>query len=295
MIHYQQCPVCGESTIQPALEARDYTVSQQVFPIWECTACTLRFTQDVPEAEHIGPFYQSETYISHSDTREGLVNKLYHRIRSITLKKKKDLIAAVSGKTAGSLLDIGCGTGAFLHTMKSAGWQVRGLEPDAGARAKAAELYGLSVAPVDQLFSLPSGSFDVITMWHVLEHVHELKAYIDQCKKLLVPGGTLVIAVPNYTSADASHYGPYWAAYDVPRHLYHFSPKSMQHLLTQGGFTLQAMKPMVFDSFYVSMLSERYQHGKDRLVQAALTGLQSNLKASGKPEKSSSVIYIAKA
>jgi 2-polyprenyl-3-methyl-5-hydroxy-6-metoxy-1,4-benzoquinol methylase len=148
---------------------------------------------------------------------------------------------------------------------------------------------------VDQLFGLAPGSFEVITMWHVLEHVHELKAYISQCKKLLVPGSTLVIAVPNYTSYDAAHYGPYWAAYDVPRHLYHFSPKAMQTLLTQGGFTLKEMKPMVFDSFYVSMLSERYQHGADRLPQAALTGLRSNLKATGKPERSSSVIYIAKA
>lgn len=293
MIHYQQCPVCGSSAIQLALEAKDYTVSHQVFAVWHCKECTARFTQDVPEAAAIGPYYQSDDYISHSDTREGLVNRLYHRIRSITLGSKRSLITGVTGKAKGSLLDVGCGTGAFLHTMRTAGWTVTGLEPDKGAREKADELYGLSVQPVDALFALPLAAYDAITLWHVLEHVHDLKTYVHQFKQLLKPGGTLVIAVPNYTSYDASHYGAFWAAYDVPRHLYHFSPQSIERLMGDAGMRVADMKPMWFDSFYVSMLSERYRHGKDRLIGAGLTGLLSNIRAIGKSSRCSSVIYVS--
>lgn len=292
MIHYEQCPVCGASTIHPALEAKDYTVSGETFAIWHCDGCTARFTQDVPGKEGIGPYYQSDAYISHSDTKEGLVNRLYHRVRAITLRAKRKLVERACGKAAGHLLDIGCGTGAFLHTMQEAGWTVKGLEPDGGAREKAASLYGLSVDPIDGLFALAPGSYDVITLWHVLEHVHDLRAYADHFRGLLKPGGTLIIAVPNYTSLDAAHYGSAWAAYDVPRHLYHFSPQSMEALLKPTGLSVVRLKPMWFDSFYVSMLSERYRHGKDHLIGAALTGLRSNFKAWGNTGRCSSVIYI---
>jgi 2-polyprenyl-3-methyl-5-hydroxy-6-metoxy-1,4-benzoquinol methylase len=292
MIHYEHCPVCGASTIHPALEAKDYTVSGATFAIWHCDGCTARFTQDVPAASEIGPYYQSDAYISHSDTKEGLVNRLYHRVRAITLRSKRKLVERASSKTAGHLLDIGCGTGAFLHTMQQAGWTVKGLEPDGGAREKAASLYGLSVDPIDGLFALTPGSYDVITLWHVLEHVHELSAYADHFRSLLKPGGILIIAVPNYTSLDAAHYGSAWAAYDVPRHLYHFSPRSMEALLKTAGLKVVGLKPMWFDSFYVSMLSERYRRGKDNLIGAALTGLRSNLKAWGDTGRCSSVIYI---
>lgn len=292
MIHYTYCPVCGSASIQPALEAKDYTVSEKTFPIWHCGSCTARFTQDIPEKEDIGSYYQSDNYISHSDTKEGLVNRLYHRIRAITLRSKRNLITSQSGLSKGRLLDIGCGTGAFLHAMKESGWSIQGLEPDPGAREKAANLYGLDVQPIEALESLSPGSFDVITLWHVLEHVYDPSAYVVEFKRLLKPGGLLVVAVPNYTSYDAESYGAFWAAYDVPRHLSHFSPQSMQLLMKKGGLEVKAMKPMWFDSFYVSMLSERYQHGKDRLAAAAMTGLASNLKVLGNPAACSSVIYL---
>jgi 2-polyprenyl-3-methyl-5-hydroxy-6-metoxy-1,4-benzoquinol methylase len=292
MMHYEHCPLCGSPQIADFLSAKDYTVSQINFTIYKCAECTGAFTQDVPSLEEIGAFYASENYISHSDTQAGLVNNLYHRVRKKTLKTKLQLIKKVTGTHKGSLLDIGCGTGAFLHTMQVAGWQVTGLEPDAKARENAEKIYGIQPLPSGELFNLAAGTFDAITMWHVLEHVHQLHDYIKQAKNLLKENGTLVIAVPNYTSKDAAHYGPYWAAYDVPRHLYHFSPRSMKKLTEQHGMQVTQVKPMWYDSFYVSMLSEKYKSGKGNILGAFFTGLSSNLKAMGDTEKCSSLIYI---
>lgn len=293
-ILYTQCPGCNHSNIQPVLEAKDYTVSHETFAIWECANCTLRFTQNVPEAAAIGRYYQSDAYVSHSDTRKGLVNRLYHIVRNITLKGKLKMITGVSGKKTGSLLDVGAGTGAFAAVMQQNGWQVTGLEPDETARKNAAQNHGLNLQTLEALYNLPAGSYDVITMWHVLEHVHELHGYLNRFQTILRPGGTLVVAVPNYTSADAQRYGASWAAYDVPRHLYHFSPASMRALVAQHGFQVVEHKPMWFDSFYVSMLSEQYLNGKGNLVKAFINGWRSNTKAASSPEKSSSVIYIIK-
>ncbi len=290
-IHYTHCPACGSDAIQQVLHAKDYTVSQQVFAIWHCNSCTLRFTQDVPGEQAIGNYYQSDNYISHSNTGKGLVNRLYHLVRRFTLSSKKKLVEKVSGKNTGQLLDVGAGTGAFAGFMQQHGWRVTGLEPDAGARTRAKELHGISLLETDALFQLPEGSFDVITMWHVLEHVHALHKYLDQLKTLLKPGGILLIAVPDYTSEDAAIYQQYWAAYDVPRHLYHFSPASMRKLIARHGMAVKNIRPMWFDSFYVSMLSERYKNGKSNLVKAFWNGLRSNMAASGNKERCSSVIY----
>lgn len=290
-IHYTHCPACGSDAIQQALHAKDYTVSQQMFAIWHCNSCTLRFTQDVPGEQAIGNYYQSDNYISHSNTGKGLVNRLYHLVRRFTLSSKKKLVEKVSGKNTGQLLDVGAGTGAFAGFMQQHGWRVTGLEPDAGARGKAKELHGISLLETGALFQLPEGSFDVITMWHVLEHVHALHKYLDQLKTLLKPGGVLLIAVPNYTSEDATIYQQYWAAYDVPRHLYHFSPASMRKLVAKHGMAVKNIRAMWFDSFYVSMLSEQYKNGKSNLVKAFWNGLRSNMAASGNKEKCSSVIY----
>ena len=273
MIVYSSCPCCSSTSIQKTLIAKDQTVSQENFEIWECGSCTTRFTQSVPGNDEIGKYYQSENYISHSDTKEGLINSLYHIVRKLTLQRKRNLVRRRVGVEEGKILDVGCGTGAFLHTMQEAGWEVTGLEPDMIAREKARVMYGIAPDPSEKLFQLPPHSYDAITMWHVLEHVHELHAYLDQLKKLLKTGGKIFVAVPNYTSLDASIYRENWAGYDVPRHLYHFSPASMSRLLSQHGFNLEKMKPMWFDSFYVSMLSEKYQTGKDNIVQACWMGI----------------------
>ena len=292
MIHYNQCPVCKSSDIQYIFKAKDYTVSNELFPVWECKSCSFRFTQDVPSQDAIGRYYQSENYISHSDTQEGLINKLYHSIRKITISSKTQLLKSVSGLSTGKVLDIGCGTGAFLHSMKQAGWEITGLEPDDTARKNAETLHQVFPLPSHELFNLEKGHYDVITMWHVLEHVHQLHEYINQCKLLLKENGALIIAVPNYTSGDANSYKEFWAAYDVPRHLYHFSPASMKTLVSQHGMKVQQMKPMWYDSFYVSMLSEQCKHGKGNNLNAGIVGLWSNVKALFNTARCSSVIYI---
>lgn len=293
-IRYEECPACKSRDIEPVLEAKDYTVSGETFSIWQCRNCTLRFTQNIPAAEDIGMYYQSSDYVSHSDTSKGIINKLYHSVRNITLQQKRKLIQQATRLSKGRLLDIGAGTGAFANTMKESGWTVTALEPDDTARANAFKNYGLQLQLPQELFTQQPKSFDAITMWHVLEHVHELHCYLDTFQQVLKTNSTLIIAVPNYTSYDAGYYKEYWAAYDVPRHLYHFSPTSMKLLLEQHGFAITSLKPMPFDAFYVSMLSEKYKRGKNNYAKAVIVGLQSNLAASGKPEKSSSVIYIAR-
>lgn len=292
IIHYTHCPGCNATAIRQVLAVKDYTVSQQLFEVWHCDACTLRFTQDVPAEDGIGKYYQSENYISHTNTSKGLVNRLYHIVRNYTLGSKKRLVQAFTQKTTGTLLDVGAGVGAFAGFMRQQGWQVTGLEPDAETRKRALEQHRITLQDTDDLFQLPAGHFDAITLWHVLEHVHRLHDYLDQLKTLLKPGGILLIAVPNYTAADAAFYSSRWAAYDVPRHLYHFSPASMRILLQQHGLTVKAVKPMWFDSFYVSLLSEKYKTGKASVIKGFFRGLVSNGKAMQNKERCSSLIYI---
>ena len=262
-----------------------------MYEVWECAGCTARFTQDAPSQEAIGRYYKSDNYISHTNTSQGLINRLYHQVRNITLRQKRKLVQKVSGMQVGELLDVGAGTGFFADTMRSAGWKVTGLEPDDTARKRAAEVK-IVLNDIADLWRLPASAYDVITMWHVLEHVHNLHGYLQQLHKLLKPSGKLIIAVPNYTSGDANAYQNHWAAYDVPRHLYHFSPQSIKSLLKNHGFTIQSVHPQWFDSFYVSMLSEKGRAGKLNIVRAAWNGLSSNLRAVSQPESCSSLIYV---
>ena len=291
-IYYNQCPCCGSNHISKSFTAKDYTVSQEMFEVWRCEDCTLEFTQNIPNSIDIGPYYNSSAYISHSDTNKGLVNRLYHLVRNYTLQVKRKLIKTETGVQHGTLLDVGAGTGAFSNTMQRAGWKVTGLEPDETARQNALQIHGLQLIPSDKLKDLLDNQFDAITLWHVLEHVHELHPYMSKFYSLLKQKGKLFIAVPNYTSLDAELYGEYWAAYDVPRHLYHFSPQSMEELAHLEGFMVKKFKPMWFDSFYVSMLSEQYKNGKGNLVNAIRNGWRSNLKTLKDNKKCSSVIYV---
>ncbi len=283
---------CGSKAVTKVLTCNDHTVSKEAFEIWECSNCTFRFTQNVPDEANISAYYQSAEYVSHSDTKQGIINRLYHIIRIYTLQTKQKLVQKVTRLQNGTLLDVGAGTGAFANIMQQAGWKVTGLEPDATARANALSIYDLKLNELTNLHQLESNSFDAITMWHVLEHVHDPHGYLQAYLNILKPDGRLIIAVPNCTSHDAAVYKNYWAAYDVPRHLYHFSPASMQVLLEQKAFLLEAVKPMWFDSFYVSMLSEKYRNGKENFLRAVWVGMISNLKAVLNVRKCSSVIYI---
>jgi 2-polyprenyl-3-methyl-5-hydroxy-6-metoxy-1,4-benzoquinol methylase len=294
IVNYSQCPICKSDHINLSNACIDHTVSKKTFSIWFCNVCTLKFTQDAPSQNEIGKYYASDNYISHSDTNKGFINRIYHLVRKKTLVSKGRLVGQHTKMQSGNILDIGCGTGAFLNEMKTNGWTITGLEPDVVARNKAKELYNIEPLQADEIYTLPHNKYDAITLWHVLEHVHDLHGYIAQFEKLLKPSGKLFIAVPNYTSYDATKYVDDWAAYDVPRHLYHFSPNSMQVLLQQHGLTLTVIKPMWFDSFYVSMLSEKNKNKKGNFISAFLNGLLSNIKAMGKNDKCSSVIYVIK-
>jgi SAM-dependent methyltransferase len=292
MIHYDQCPVCGSTGIKKVITAKDYTVSGKLFEIWQCGNCSLRFTQDVPAADEIGPYYKSEEYISHTESNKGIVNAMYLQVRKYTLSLKRELIADATGVKNGALLDVGAGTGAFVNYMQNAGWRAEGVEPDGEAIKRAASTYGIQLKASAELFNFAENSFDAITLWHVLEHVHDLHEYITQLKKICKPGGRIFIAVPNYTSHDAEYYGEYWAAYDVPRHLYHFSPASMQVLMDKHNCRIEKIHPMWFDSFYVSLLSEKYKTGTSGLFKGFWNGLTSNRKAMSHHRRASSVIYV---
>lgn len=290
-VHYTHCPVCGSTAIDPLLTVKDHSVSQEEFVIWQCRNCSLRFTQDVPDEASIGPYYQSPDYISHSNTDKGLLNKLYQRVRTYTLRQKASLVTRHTA-AKGSVLDVGAGIGAFLNQMQKNGWQITGVEPDEGARLQAKKLFNLALLPTAALPQLPARSFDAITLWHVLEHVESLHEYVEQLKNLLRPNGKIFIAVPNYTSLDAHVYGNHWAAYDVPRHLYHFTPGAMKVLMQKHGLKIIATKPMWFDAFYISLLSSKYRRGKTTWVAAGISGLRSNLRTLFNRNASSSLIYI---
>ena len=292
LIHYTNCPVCGSADIKNCLSAKDYTVSGETFAIVQCNSCTLRFTQDVPDAVAILPYYRSEEYISHTNTSKGLINRMYQYVRRRTMRRKRKLVTQATGLKSGTVLDLGSGTGTFVQAMKLAGWEVKGLEPDEQARELAKKVYGLELSGTEEFLKLTAGSFDAITLWHVLEHVHDLSAYMQQLQKLLKENGKLIIAVPNYTSKDAAIYKEYWAAYDVPRHLYHFSPSSLELLIKKNGMRLLQLKPMWYDSFYISLLSSKYKNGKANLLGAFWNGLRSNIKAMSDVRRCSSVIYI---
>lgn len=291
--HHGICPVCHSSQIFEVLKAKDHTVSEEVFSIWECKQCTLRFTQDAPIESEVGAYYHSEEYVSHSNTSKGFINNMYQRVRKRTLENKRKLVTQASPDPMGRLLDIGCGTGEFLENMVAAGWEGVGLEPDEGARAQA-QSKNLKVYEPEQLFKVGANGYDAVTMWHVLEHVHRLHEYMGAIHRVLRPGGLLLIAVPNYTSKDAQIYGEAWAAYDVPRHLYHFSPASIGALLPQHRFELERMEHMPYDPFYVSLLSEKYKHGSTRMIPAAFRGFQSWVGSAGDGSKGSSVMYFCR-
>ena len=244
-IHYTLCPVCGSAGISEVFKVKDNTVSQEYFEIDHCRNCQVRFTQNSPSEASIGAYYKSEDYISHTDTSKGLINRIYRFVRNFSMNQKKKLVEKETGLKNGNLLDVGSGTGHFASAMQKAGWQVTGLEPDEGARTVAMQEHSIELLPSGELFNLPEKKFNAITLWHVLEHVHDVKKYIQTFKKLLADNGKLFIAVPNYTSYDAEKYKEYWAAYDVPRHLYHFTPHTMQWLMKESGLKIVDSKTNV--------------------------------------------------
>ncbi|SNS46322.1 2-polyprenyl-3-methyl-5-hydroxy-6-metoxy-1,4-benzoquinol methylase [Ekhidna lutea] len=280
------CPICNHTQFQNQIICDDHSVSGESFALVKCSNCSLVFTNPRPDEESLPKYYQSDAYISHTDRANSLINIIYKVVRKITLRKKVHLINKINTQS-GQLLDYGCGTGDFIQTATENNWQAFGYEPDEKARVIAKSKNGTSV--IEKLSEV-NDQVDIITAWHVIEHVSDLKETIKSLKKKLKEGGHMILAVPNYQSFDAQHYQEFWAAYDVPRHLYHFDQVSMKALATQTKLKLVETIPMLFDSYYVSLLSEKYKP-KGSLLNALRIGQLSNKKAA-KTNQYSSLIYI---
>lgn len=294
------CPICESNQLTTFLEAKDYTVSNDYFTINQCIKCKFKFTSPRPDINEIGPYYQSENYISHSNTSKGFVNSLYKMVRQYTINQKVKIIKRYVSKGS-SIMDYGAGTGVFLDALSKSDFTTIGVEPSEQARVKANAEYGLEIIDVASVQQFDKQSINCITLWHVLEHVHSLKETLETFHSLLTSNGYLFIAVPNSDSFDAGHYKNYWAAYDVPRHLYHFNIESMTSLMSSVNFVHLKTIPMLFDSTYVSILSENYiakergdKQGVKEVIKGMFWGLSSNVKGIRNIKNFSSLIYIFK-
>jgi len=269
------------------LNVKDYSVSKETFELLYKEDLDMLITHPQPSLEKLPSYYESVDYISHTDGNKSLFEKMYQFVKGIALKNKLKLINTESVK--GRILDIGAGVGDFLSVCQNDGWETIGIEPSEKAKTIAIKK---GVSFVEHLSELESNSFDVITMWHVLEHVPNLEHQIKELKRLIKPKGTLIIAVPNFKSFDAKYYGTFWAAYDVPIHLWHFSKTAIQKLFAKENLELVKVLPMKFDSFYVSLLSEKYKTGKMNFIKAFFVGWKSNWKGSQNKEYSSHIYVI---
>jgi len=274
------------------LEIKDHSVSGEIFHLLYNEELEMLETSPQPSQEKLPAYYQSEDYISHTDSQRNLFEKAYHIVKNIALKRKLKLINSVNA-TSKSLLDVGCGTGDFLQIAQKNGWLTAGIEPNTNARQIANQKTNNQVFNSDELFELKPNSFDVITLWHVLEHLPELQSQMVMFRKLLKPNGRLIIAVPNYKSYDASFYKEFWAAFDVPRHLWHFSKISISRLVSNENMEVEKIIPMKFDAYYVCLLSEKYKTGKMNPVKAFWVAWKSNRRAIRTGEYSS-LIYCVK-
>lgn len=293
MRYLSVCPICQASELTTFLSCEDYTVSHETFQLERCLTCGFVLTNPQPEVDVSPKYYQSDAYISHSNKSLNLIDLIYKISRHYTLKWKYQLIQKHSSSKPHSILDYGCGTGAFLAVCKKKRLEIRGVEPSTNARSQATQKTKTEI--LSSLTQVNNKS-DVITLWHVLEHVHDLNETVESLKACLNKNGTMFIAVPNHQSRDAEWYGKFWAGYDVPRHLWHFSRKTMQALLARHQLTLADVVPMKLDAYYVSLLSEKYKRHKtdaSSLIKAIAQGWKSNKEAK-KNSDYSSLIYIAR-
>lgn len=278
--------------IKPFLEVKDHSVSGETFQLIVNETYGFLETSPQPTKDQLSEYYKTEDYISHTDSKRNLFEKAYHLVRNISLKRKITLINSFNSEEK-KLLDIGCGTGDFLKAAQDNDWHVSGIEPNHSARDIANKKTNNSVFNTEKLQQFKERSFDIITLWHVLEHLPNLEEQIITLTKLLKANGTLIIAVPNFNCFDANYYKDFWAAYDVPRHLWHFNQKSITSLFERKNMTVVKTLPMKFDAYYVSLLSEKYKTGFMNPLKAFWIGFRSNLKARRSNEHSS-IIYIIK-
>lgn len=286
------CPVCSSEQTSLLHIVKDHFLSGEDFNIWKCENCNFCYTIDPPAENKISEYYKSEEYISHSDTTKGLTNRLYHMARQWMLRSKFSIIRKYSIKKQGKLLDIGCGTGYFAAYMNDKNWDSIGIEADQDAKKYAEEKFGLKVFSLNDLNSFKSSEFSVVTLWHVLEHLTSPKEVLGEISRVLDQKGICIIALPNTDSFDAHYYKTYWAAWDVPRHLWHFNISSFGNLIENSGLHLRAIKRMPLDSFYISMLSEKYRGSGISLLKGLVIGKIGWISSWFKKSKSSSLVYI---
>lgn len=284
------CPVCQSESLKQVFKTKDYFLTNEEFEVVECNACKLRFTNPRPEFGEILKFYDSTEYISHDTSKKNLLTRIYKVARSFMLKKKYSIVKSYA--KGNKVLDVGCGSGEFLNFCRSKGAICFGVELNTKPREHARNVYGLDVRGKLNEFSVTEFQFDCITLWHVMEHIHDLKNTINLLKEHLKPEGILIIALPNFSSWDAEHYKEFWAAYDLPRHLYHFNKFSFKIFAATNHFKILDIIPQKLDSYYISLLSEKYKFGKSKIVRAILNGAYSNLISNKKERGHSSLIYI---
>lgn len=282
-----KCPFCESENTRLHLKLKDYFLSQEEFEIHECDECKLLFTTPRPDATAIGKYYKSEDYLSHNEHKKGLVPWIYNRVKKVNIRNKYKVCDV---HAQAHLLDFGCGVGDFLHYTQQKGCDVTGCDLSEDARKIASEKLGKTIVTPEEIFALPHYTFDIITMWHVLEHIDDLQNQVEQLHRLLKDNGRLVIAVPNYKSYDAEYYKDKWAAYDVPRHLNHFHKESLENIF-KGKFQLKNIHPMKWDAFYISMMSEKFLGNKNSFFKGIHIGWKSNRKARISGDFSS-LIYI---
>lgn len=297
-VYFSHCPLCGSNHLVSEKLYIDRFVSGEEFTLVRCEDCDFLFTQNFPDQSIIGSYYESTDYISHSDTHKGIVNNLYHQVRKSMINRKATILrnALKYNKIdirSPRLLDIGTGTGYFSYSMQEKGWKVTATEANETARLFALKKFNFNILPIQSLADFKPKSFEVITLWHVLEHIQDLHQTVDRLKELLIDDGVLILALPNHSSKDAQHYKDAWAAYDAPRHLWHFKPDTLRQLANQHGFEVVKKYAMPFDTYYVSMLTEKELHHHMPFLKGMFNGLISHMKSlfSG-VDSSSSVIYI---
>lgn len=292
VITHDKCPLCKSSAIKKRFACVDEFATGEQFDIFECTACGLAFTQNVPDEKEIDRYYESPTYISHSNTSKGFVNRVYHIVRRIMLQKKARKVEMLTGLKNGRLLDYGAGTGHFARLMETRGWSVTAIEKNGKARELALKEFGFEMRPVEALSAIKDRELDVVTMWHVMEHIQEPDKMWDELHRILDDRGIAIIAVPNSASYDALKYKEYWAAYDVPRHLWHFTPGTIAQWGEKHGFVLDGQYTMPFDGFYISMLSEQYKGSRLHTIRGFWNGFKGWLAQCRRRSASSSIIYV---
>lgn len=288
-----QCPLCGSSEPRFWASIVDHSITKEVFSLVDCERCGFRSTNPRPDSRTIGRYYQSAKYISHSDASSTIVERLYQVARRIGMRGKYRIVHQLHPH--GRILDIGCGTGSFLAYLMSRGYLVQGVEPDLKARERAIAEHGIPVLP--SLEQVPGfEQFQVVTLWHVLEHLPDLRSSLKRIYAQLADQGVIIIAVPDRGAWDADHYKTAWAAWDVPRHFYHFRQKDVHALLREHGFELIQTRKMWLDAPYIAILSEGYMGSPKlfALLRGGLMGVCSNLISLLTNRPTSSSLYLAR-